>query len=167
MICFMVWLICWHRWDWEYNDGKIVDLVMWVSGLIMSDWNSVEVVLTELCVWDLTEVVLVYTSTQLHTIQVVTIIDSCSFISNINQCKCHWFEEEKLIPFLSPASEVKKIIFTSYNHHTLFSKRSAHESHPNFLRSLGHWPQPRILANCGMGSFAYCCQDHLTKLMWP
>ncbi len=28
---------------------------------------------------------------------------------------------------------------------TLFSKRSAHENHPNFVRSLGHRPQPRII----------------------
>ncbi len=28
---------------------------------------------------------------------------------------------------------------------TLFSKRSAHENHPNFLRSLGHWPWPRVI----------------------
>ncbi len=27
----------------------------------------------------------------------------------------------------------------------LFSKRSAHENHPNFLRSLGHRPQPRVI----------------------
>ncbi len=27
---------------------------------------------------------------------------------------------------------------------TLFSKRSVHENHPNFLRSLGHQPQPRV-----------------------
>ncbi len=29
--------------------------------------------------------------------------------------------------------------------HTLFSKRSANENHPNFLRSLGHWPWPRVI----------------------
>ncbi len=30
---------------------------------------------------------------------------------------------------------------------TLFSKRSAHENHPNFLRSLGHRPRPQIILN--------------------
>ncbi len=30
--------------------------------------------------------------------------------------------------------------------YTLFSKRSAHESRPNFLRSLGHWPRPRVIS---------------------
>ena len=70
---------------------------------------------------------------------------------------------------------------------TLFSERSAHENHPTFLRSLGHRPRARVIlilsiglesnlqktpcqnlkGNFWMGSFAYCCQDHLTKLTWP
>ena len=29
--------------------------------------------------------------------------------------------------------------------YTLFSKRSAHENHANFLRSLGHRPRPRVI----------------------
>ncbi len=34
---------------------------------------------------------------------------------------------------------------------TLFSQRSAHENWPNFLRSLGHWPQPRVILILSIG----------------
>ncbi len=34
---------------------------------------------------------------------------------------------------------------------TLFSKRSAHENHPNFLRSLGHRPRPRVILILSIG----------------
>ena len=34
---------------------------------------------------------------------------------------------------------------------TLFSKRSAHENHPNFLKSLGHRPQPRVILILSIG----------------
>ena len=44
---------------------------------------------------------------------------------------------------------------------TLFSKRSAHENHPNFLRSLGHRPRPRVILILSIGLES---QDHLTKL---
>ncbi len=34
---------------------------------------------------------------------------------------------------------------------TLFSERSAHENHPNFLRTLGHWPRPRVILILSIG----------------
>ncbi len=34
---------------------------------------------------------------------------------------------------------------------TLFSKGSAHENHPNFLRSLGHRPRPRVILILSVG----------------
>ena len=54
--------------------------------------------------------------------------------------------------------------------YTLFSKRSAHENHPNFLKSLGYRPQPRvilILSNSLESNFCIYLQDHLTNLTWP
>ena len=59
------------------------------------------------------------------------------------------------------SSEAQKV------YSTLFSRRSAHENQPNFLRSQGHRPRPRIILILSIGletnSFAYCCQDHLKK----
>ncbi len=56
-------------------------------------------------------------------------------------------------------------------HTTLFSKRSAHENHPNFLRSLGHWPWPWVILILSNGLESNLqktlCQDHLTKLALP
>ena len=34
--------------------------------------------------------------------------------------------------------------------YALYSNRSAHENHPNFLKSLGHRPQPRVILICQM-----------------
>ncbi len=42
---------------------------------------------------------------------------------------------------------------------TLFSKRSAHENHPNFLKSLGHRPQPRVIL--------ILSKQCLTNFAWP
>ncbi len=59
-------------------------------------------------------------------------------------------------------------------HHTHFSKRSAHENQPNFLRSLGHRPRPRVililsirLESNSQKTPCQNCQDHLTKSTWP
>ncbi len=39
----------------------------------------------------------------------------------------------------------KKSVKCGQGGYTLFSERSAHENHPNFLRTLGHWPRPRVI----------------------
>ncbi len=41
--------------------------------------------------------------------------------------------------------------------YTLFSKRSAHENHPNFLRSLGHRPRPRVILILSIGLESNFC----------
>ena len=46
---------------------------------------------------------------------------------------------------ISYKSQGNSILYIpSYCTCTLFSKRSAHENHPNFLWSLGQRPQPRV-----------------------
>ena len=49
---------------------------------------------------------------------------------------------------------------------TLFSKRSAHESHPNFLKSLGHRPRPRVILILSNGLKSNS-QDHSRTLTSP
>ncbi len=68
--------------------------------------------------------------------------------------------------------------------HTLFFECLAHENHPNFLKSLGHWPWPQVILILSKfnglesnlqktwchnltRSFAYYSQDHLTNSTWP
>ena len=107
----------------------------WVTSQTLTDRNSSchEVVLVELCVWDLTEVVLVYTSTQLPTIQVVTIIDSLPFMSNINQCNCYQFGKSHR-NFL-PKKHLKFTITTPYRCitlHELFAIRLTASSTGHF-----------------------------------
>ena len=72
-----------------------------------------------------------------------------------------------------------KMILLGQGTNTLFSKKSAHENHPNFPKSLGHRPQPRVILILSNGlesnSQKTPCQnlngcfsqDHLTNLAWP
>ena len=65
---------------------------------------------------------------------------------------CHIFTNFKLL-YLRSAQNSHFCILQLNSHQitlrqperksTIFSKRSAHENHPNFLKSLGHRPRPR------------------------